>query len=774
MFGLRTRSISPTRFIGWLGRRFSRTAPRHTGAALRAAACRWQPALEELESRLVPTVYLSTYHDLANPTVGTKVAYVIDLEGSGNQVTIDHQGSYLQVTVPPGTQLSGDAYAASNGNTQYCWDASYGEIWVRDNGDGNTVAINGIVKPLDYLSTASWQYHDKVAVGNGTLQGIQANVTLESDFAPVSVDVYDQNDVTNQVATLGSSTQYEAIHSAYSYPPQAIWGQFGSIAGLTPPTVGIYYQTSLIDNLTLHLGSGTSTVDVLDTFVNTTVVDSTGSPVPITTLGTYALQPTSPPAPTPGPQPTSPPAPTPVTSNPSTVTPRVDNVGVFRASTGVWYLDEVQASYNPATTLQINNFGGNGDSAVTGDWLGNGQKYVGVFRASTGTWYLSTTNTNYSPANTIQIGNFGSAGDVPVVGRWGSNPNVDYVGVFRPSTHQWFLDEVQGSYNPATTIQINNFGSSGDTPVVGNWGNSSITDSRTYVGVFRPSTGQWFLDKIEGDYNPATTIQINNFGASGDKAMVGNWLGGAQDGHAYVGVFRPSTGTWYLSTNNTTYSPSNTLQIGNFGSSTDTPQVGDFLGTGLTEVGVFRPSTGTWYLSKANATYAPSNTIQIGNFGASGDQPVVGAWAIPEPELLQGQPGSDTAPGLTDAELSTVVCAAISRWEAAGLGSAGMAILDNLHISIGNLPTGWLGAYVSGSIVIDPTAEGDGWFVDPTSQPGSAATGQVDALTVVMHEMGHALGLPDESAGVMSESLAAGTRNLPTPADVAAAFAAGL
>jgi hypothetical protein len=42
-----------------------------------------------------------------------------------------------------------------------------------------------------------------------------------------------------------------------------------------------------------------------------------------------------------------------------------------------------------------------------------------------------------------------------------------------------------------------------------------------------------------------------------------------------------------------------------------------------------------------------------------------------------------------------------------------------------------------------------------------------------MHEMGHALGLPDEAAGVMSESLAIGTRNLPTPVDVAAVFASG-
>jgi hypothetical protein len=341
----------------------------------------------------------------------------------------------------------------------------------------------------------------------------------------------------------------------------------------------------------------------------------------------------------------------------------VPSVGVFRASTGVWYLDEVQGNYNPGTTLQINNFGSNGDIAVTGDWLGVGQKYIGVFRPSTGTWYLSLSNTDYTPANTIQIGNFGSPGDIPVVGHWGNNPKADYVGVFRPSTHQWFLDQVQDNYNPATTIQINNFGSAGDTPVVGNWGGSTIGDSRSYVGVFRPGTGQWFLDEVEGDYNPATTLQIDNFGANGDVAKVGNWLGGAQDGHAYVGVFRPGSGQWFLSKTNASYTPANTLQIDNFGSPDDIAQVGDWRGTGLTEVGVFRSGPGAWYLSTTNTNYTQANTIQIGNFGSTGDQPVAGDWGLPEPELLQGLPGSDTTASLNDAELSTIVTAAITRWD---------------------------------------------------------------------------------------------------------------
>ena len=80
-------------------------------------------------------------------------------------------------------------------------------------------------------------------------------------------------------------------------------------------------------------------------------------------------------------------------------------------------------------------------------------------------------------------------------------------------------------------------------------------------------------------------------------------------------------------------------------------------------------------------------------------------------------------------------------------------------------------------IYLDAIADGWGWFVDPTpgqdeeyaakagalaALPGSGAAGHVDSLTVVMHEMGHALGLPDitvpGSTDLMAEALVMGLR----------------
>jgi hypothetical protein len=83
---------------------------------------------------------------------------------------------------------------------------------------------------------------------------------------------------------------------------------------------------------------------------------------------------------------------------------------------------------------------------------------------------------------------------------------------------------------------------------------------------------------------------------------------------------------------------------------------------------------------------------------------------------------------------------------------------------------------------------GYGWFIDaapwedgeftrwtsPTeghAAAGSAIAGQADLLTVVMHELGHVLGLAhrDDSMSVMSDTLELGTRRPPTAREAAIA-----
>src|SRR5262249_23479689 len=68
-------------------------------------------------------------------------------------------------------------------------------------------------------------------------------------------------------------------------------------------------------------------------------------------------------------------------------------------------------------------------------------------------------------------------------------------------------------------------------------------------------------------------------------------------------------------------------------------------------------------------------------------------------------------------------------------------------------------------------AAGWGWFVDRTPRDDSEFTtpgdqgeqNHMDLLTVLMHEMGHVLGLDHDADGVMQETLTAGTRRDPEP-----------
>jgi hypothetical protein len=92
------------------------------------------------------------------------------------------------------------------------------------------------------------------------------------------------------------------------------------------------------------------------------------------------------------------------------------------------------------------------------------------------------------------------------------------------------------------------------------------------------------------------------------------------------------------------------------------------------------------------------------------------------------------------------------------------------------------GSGSSAQIVLDPTAAGHGWYVDPTpldnsddylptsnpdvwqAKAGTDAAGKMDLLSVLLHEYGHALGLEHsaDSGDYMAATLQPGERRLPS------------
>lgn len=87
--------------------------------------------------------------------------------------------------------------------------------------------------------------------------------------------------------------------------------------------------------------------------------------------------------------------------------------------------------------------------------------------------------------------------------------------------------------------------------------------------------------------------------------------------------------------------------------------------------------------------------------------------------------------------------------------------------------TSYAGLNTRRAITLDATAAGYGWFVDFSPQDDAEFTtpgdqgeqGRMDRLTVVLHEMGHVLGLEDDDpaafpSDLMATALGTGIRRL--------------
>lgn len=163
-----------------------------------------------------------------------------------------------------------------------------------------------------------------------------------------------------------------------------------------------------------------------------------------------------------------------------------------------------------------------------------------------------------------------------------------------------------------------------------------------------------------------------------------------------------------------------------------------------------------------------------------------GVWRITldvlSPLHVAGQPvGGDTdSDPLTFPKLEPIVAQAITEW-ASSYGDPALQIaLRDVKFFIADLPGSILGLASSSVFWLDQDAAGYGWYIDASPSDslefgfaiddqefgatvGSPAFGKVDLLTVVMHELGHVLGLGHTDAhDLMGATLELGVRRMPT------------
>jgi hypothetical protein len=199
------------------------------------------------------------------------------------------------------------------------------------------------------------------------------------------------------------------------------------------------------------------------------------------------------------------------------------------------------------------------------------------------------------------------------------------IGIYRPSTGQWFLDlNGNGRWDGcAMDACAGPFGAANELPVAADWDATGTTK----IGVFNPGDGRWKLDVNGNDqWDGGADLLLGPFGLPGDFPVTGDWNG---TDTAKIGVFRPSTGRWFLDFDgNGKWDGAQKSALGPFGKPGDFPVTGDWNATGTAKIGVLRPSTGEWLLDlNGNGTWDGCNVDKcLGPFGQQGDIPVIGKW----------------------------------------------------------------------------------------------------------------------------------------------------
>jgi parallel beta-helix repeat protein len=238
---------------------------------------------------------------------------------------------------------------------------------------------------------------------------------------------------------------------------------------------------------------------------------------------------------------------------------------------------------------------------------------VGLYDPSSSTFLLRNTNDS---GFADEVCPYGAAGAhmVPIAGDWDGN-GVQSIGLYDPSTSTFYLRNTNGLQGPddhgyADVVFVFGPANSGDEPVVGDWNG----DGRDTVGLYDPSTSTFYLRNTNGLQGPddhGYADVVFNYGApkSGMLPVAGDWDGSGRDG---IGLYSQATSTFYLRESTQFQGPSDHGYadiVFNYGAphSRMLPVAGDWDGSGQDGIGLYSQATSMFYLRESTHLQGPSD-----------------------------------------------------------------------------------------------------------------------------------------------------------------------
>ena len=204
-------------------------------------------------------------------------------------------------------------------------------------------------------------------------------------------------------------------------------------------------------------------------------------------------------------------------------------------TTGIYNTGTAEFTFGGKTV----RFGQLNDKPIIGDWDGDGYDEIGLFRSSTSMFYLVTRNWADLPPNVGAADKdipFSYPEDIPIAGDWDGD---DDIGGYYPGT--FYLYRLNLGSSTATSYRDVPFGNFGDIPLIGDWDNDGDDDvavCRKY-DLHNNPTYYFDLDHTGGQHE----IGPYEWGDNDDIPIAGRWNAGSGD---KIGVYRPSTGEFFL------------------------------------------------------------------------------------------------------------------------------------------------------------------------------------------------------------------------------------